>query len=235
MKLALVTTAAESSAVGAHAAALAPEFAARVELTLFVEPAAFAERSSAPRTFAGLAPRSAAELLPREFDQVLYTVGDEAQLAFVAPLVRALGGAVLLHDWALPNFARAAFPALSAGGLRGVVAAAREGGLAQARELRAGRPAALNRSIVRFGDAFLVHSAQLQAALLEERNAPTPIAVADGLGEGAARALELGAGRWPQIAEQYLALLQRFPRPRTARKSLIALQIAHALEARRSK
>ncbi len=217
MKLALVTTAeTASSAVGAHAAALAPELAARVELSVFVEP----QVSSA--AFAGLTARSVLELRPREFDSLLFTVGDEARLGFVAPYVRAMGGAVLLHDWTLGEFARAAFPELNAGGWRAWWRAACEGGLTQASEFRAGGAPALNRSIVRFADSFLVHSAQLEAALLEERNAPTPIAVADGWGLGAARALECGAGRWGELAELYLRLMQRFPRPRSSRRALVA-------------
>ncbi len=228
MKLALVTTAdAKSSAVGAHAAALAPELASRVELSVFVEPRA------APSALGEFPARSVLELRPREFDALLFTVGNDSRLAFVAPLVRALGGTVLLHDWALTELTRAAHPELAAGGWRASWCAVCEGGLAQARELRAGGAPALNRSIVRFGDSFLVHSAQLQAAVLEERNAPTPIGVAEGWGVGAKRSNECCAGRWGELAELYLRLMQRFPRPRSSRRALVAASI-EALLRRRS-
>lgn len=224
MKLALVTTAqARSSAVGAHAAALAAQLASRVELSVFVE-SPTAPRADVGAEF-GVAARSVLELRPREFDALLFTVGDEACLGFVAPLVRALGGTVLLHDWALPALARAAYPELAGGDWRAWWRAAREGGLAQAREVRAGGAPALNRSIVRFADSFLVHGARLEAALLEERNAPTPIGVAEGWGLGAARALECGAGRWGELAELYLRLMQRFPRPRSSRRAIVAASI----------
>jgi len=43
--------------------------------------------------------------------------------------------------------------------------------------MRACAELALNRSVVRFGDAFIVHSEAMRARILEERNAPTPIGV----------------------------------------------------------
>ncbi len=233
MKLALVTTArVEGSAVGAYSAALAAELAKLVELSLFVEPEFAAGEAHGAKL------RRADELLPREFDQVLYQVGDEARLAFLAPMVRALGGAVALHDWKLFDFACAARPELSRGGLRSFVAAVREGGVAQAAlhrrrrtDARAPTPA-LNRSIVRFGDAFVTHSEALGRAILDERNAPTPVGtiapdveLVEGVA-GACTALESCEGRWDAVAARYVELLERFPKPRTARKTLIAMRLA---------
>jgi glycosyltransferase involved in cell wall biosynthesis len=48
-------------------------------------------------------------------------------------VIRAVGGAVALHDWVLFDLAVAAFPELERSSLRGLAAVLREGGLAQAR------------------------------------------------------------------------------------------------------
>lgn len=230
MKLAMVTTArAERSAVGGYSLALAAELARRVDLTVFVDP------DDSPLELPGLHVRPADQLFPREFDQLLHQVGDEAALAFTAPLIRALGGVVALHDWNLFHFASAAYPALQHGGLRAFYVAVREGGVAQARELRRASAPALNRSAVRFGDAFVTHSPRIGEAILTDRNAPTPIVVLepklalgngprlDGSHSGAESASTAIAGAWSALADSYLAALERFPRPRSARRALIAL------------
>lgn len=230
MKLAMVTTAcAERSAVSRYSRALAAELAQRVDLTVFVEPAAEQIESTGWRV------RSVDELFPREFDQVLHQVGDEASLAFTAPLIRSLGGAVALHDWNLTRFATAAYPALRRGGVRALCLAVREGGVGQALELRRGGSPALNRSVVRFGDAFLTHSTLLGDAILEERNAPTPIVVLEPKLEsglefapeparaGAQLAARAVGGAWSALAAGYVEALGRFPRPRSSRRTLIAL------------
>jgi len=222
MKLAWVASArVEGSAVGAYCAALVPQIAQLVDLHVFVEP------DAAGQPVFGADTRPSDRLAPREFDHVLYQVGDEARLAFMAPMIRALGGCVVLHHWKLTDFARSAFPALGRGGWRATAIAAREGGLADARSYRRWmqrgaalgasdeRPA-LNRSVVRFGDSFLTHDAELARAIAVDRNAPTPIGV-----------VELGAAPdWKQVAQRYVELLSRFPAPRTARKSLLAMQLA---------
>lgn len=111
----------------------------------------------------------------------------------MAPLVRAVGGTVVLHDWVLFDLTMARYPALGRGGLFGRGLALREGGLGElatyARRLRRRRGPAggdlsddrfelpLNRSVVRFADAFLVHSEALKERILASRNAPTPIGV----------------------------------------------------------
>lgn len=222
MKLAWVASArVEGSAVGAYCAALVPQIAQLVDLQLFVEPDAAGQPQFGADT------RASDRLVPREFDHVLYQVGDEARLAFMAPMIRALGGCVVLHHWKLTDFARSAFPALNGRGWRSLVVAAREGGLSDARAhrrwMRSGAPRdgssdrpALNRSVVRFGDSFLTHDAELASAIAVDRNAPTPIGV-----------VELGVTPdWMQVAKRYVELLARFPAPRTARKSLLAMQLA---------
>jgi hypothetical protein len=128
------------------------------------------------------------------------------------------------------DLALAAYPALERGGLRGCALVLREGGVEQARtyfaqradlsklrEKRAVLP--LNRSVVRFGDAFIVHDEQVRRSILEERNAPTPTGV-----------VPHGADQpWSAVAAKYIELLSAFPPPRTARKSLIAMQIKRGL------
>ncbi len=181
MRLALVTTAPSvPSRVGASVRQLLPHLARRVECEVFVAPGTEGEELSGLRT------RPSSQMRAREYDQVLYSVGNEAHQAFMVPLVRAIGGSVALHDWILFELALAVHPSLRAGGARGLVAALREGGLRQARawwkcrgdsRALAGLRLPLNRSIVRFADAFLVSSEELGRRVLEDRNAPTPIAV----------------------------------------------------------
>ena len=81
----------------------------------------------------GDAYRGVDELRPREYDQVLYQLGNEQNHGFMVRLVRALGGTVMQHDWVLFDLALAAFPALARGGAKGHALALREGGLGQLR------------------------------------------------------------------------------------------------------
>jgi|SRR5882672_8400734 len=220
MKLALVTTPPSvRSAVGEYTRELVRELEQLCEIAVFVE------RGRESEPYEGRATRAADALLPREFDQVLYQVGNEREHAFMLPMLRALGGTVALHEWVLCDLARAAFPALEHGGLRGFVRALREGGLDQARahaaQVRAGTrvDVPLNRSVVRFGDSFLVHDERVRRLILEERNAPTPTGVVPRGPEQP----------WSVVAAKYFELLGAFPPPRTARKSLIAMQLKRGL------
>lgn len=77
--------------------------------------------------------RSAAELDPRQFDQVLYQLGNERSHAYMPRMIRSIGGTVMQHDWVLFDLALAAFPALARGGAKGHALALREGGLGQAK------------------------------------------------------------------------------------------------------
>lgn len=229
MRLALVTTArVEGCAVAQYAGELAAALRALIDVELFVE------RDRAGIEFGGARTKPCDELLPREFDSVLFEVADDARVAFVAPMIRGIGGAVELHDWNLAHFAQGAFPQLARTGWRSTWSAVREGGLAQALEWRR-RGASdsalppLNRSVVRFADSFITHGATLAHAIAEERNAPTPIGVVDPDGEdvsGAERARQACAGRWERVAARYVELLQRFPRPRASRRTLIAMRLA---------
>lgn len=175
MNLALVSTPDCARPLLAH---LAPHF----DVRLFVEPGREGVQVGE------LSCESADELLPREHDQILFALENTAEHGFAVPLVRLLGGVVTLPEWELAELARAAFPALGEGGVGGWWIALREG-------------RALNRSLVRLADAFLVSSADLRKRILEDRNAPTPIAVVEGPAD-------------------YIAPLEAFPRPRAARKRL---------------
>ena len=216
MKLALVTTPWDSpSPVGAHTRELVRELADATEIAVFVE------RGRHGADYFGWTTRAADTLVPRQFDQVLYQLGDEREHAFMAPMLRRLGGCVGISAWALPHLAFAAFPRLARGGWSGFACAVREGGLAQARRYRSlSRPEpglaatgglALNRSIVRFGDAFIVPDEQLARLIRDDRNAPTPIRVV------------APSAPWSAIAREVREALERFPPPRTARRSLFAV------------
>lgn len=129
MKIALVTTPLSArSGIADYTRHLLPHLrAGGAEVELFVEVGREDEES------AGEPLRSVADLRPREYDRILYQLGNEVQHAFMAPLVRALGGTVMLHDWVLFDLASSAYPELARGGLRGLRRAWSEGGLEQAR------------------------------------------------------------------------------------------------------
>lgn len=75
--------------------------------------------------------RPADTLQPRDFDQILYQIGNEQAHAFMPGMIRALGGTVMQHDWVLFDMALSAWPALARGGAKGHAVALREGGLLQ--------------------------------------------------------------------------------------------------------
>ncbi|TDJ71227.1 MAG: glycosyltransferase [Planctomycetota bacterium] len=182
MKVALVTTAPSTvSEVGSCAHRLVPHLREHVEVETFVPP------ESAGEEIAGVPSRSVRELRPQAFDRILYALGNERAHAFMLPLIRRFGGTVALNDWVLHELAHAAHPALERGGARAFLAGLREGGLAEARALWAAPPGvpaiegrvhlALNRSVVRLADAYLVPNGWMRRRILEERNAATPIGV----------------------------------------------------------
>lgn len=128
MKLALVTTSPSvRSGIGDYTRHLLPYLGELCEVSVFVEPGAESGEVEGHR----FAPVT--ELDPREHDRLLYQIGNEAHHAFMPPIVRAIGGTVMLHDWVLFDLACSAFPGLTRGGLKGHALALREGGAAQAR------------------------------------------------------------------------------------------------------
>lgn len=222
MKLALVTV--PWDAPGAHAQAVR---SLGRELWDHADVAVFVERGREGADWFGVPTRPASALVPKQFDQVLYCVDDAPEHAFMAPLVRNLGGCVALHGWSLRSFAHAAVPALARGGWRGLRAGFEEGGLEGAREGWAGArtgSSPLNRSIVRFGDAFFVRDEALRDALLTDRNAPTPIAVIPWPTHA--------DGDWSAVAQALFRAFERFPAPRAARKGLVTFQIRERLRER---
>ena len=170
--------------------------------------------------FAGRDAEPATSLASRDFDQILYFLENLADHAFMLPMIRDLGGTVVLHDWSLGELAVAAAPALGQPGFAGQVAAWREGGLrAFFEHRRRGAASALenlplNRSVVRHADAFVVPEGDWRRWILEERNAPTPVAVIPWTRGQDAAITEASASRFREC----LALL---PTHRTNRKSLI--------------
>jgi hypothetical protein len=129
-----------------------------------------------------------------------------------------------LHSWELRQLARAAYPELAKPGLRAAKRAFGEGGLTAAREHwsdPASTNSPLNRSIVRFGDTFLVRDEALRKQLLDDRNAPTPIGVLPWPATP--------EGDWAAVATAMFKLFERFPPPRTARRGLIGLRVREGL------
>lgn len=224
MKLALVTTAPSiPSPTGARVRSVVPHLAARVELALFVEP------GTQGGEIAEMPLRSTADLDPQVFDHIVYAVGNERSHGFMAALVRAFGGTVALDRWDLGELAIGARPELAHGGVRGSWAAWLEGGLAGALRyievMRAGRAlptdCALNRSVVRHADAFLVGADELRGKILAERNAPTPIAL-----------VSWDTEHPDVLAAQWMEHLALFPSHRARRKSLIKTMIEASDQAR---
>jgi hypothetical protein len=249
MRIAVVTTPpSEPSRVGERVGPWLPHLRERFEIQEFVE----LDRGGIG--WCGEPTEPSHRLRARDFDQILYLLGNEASHAFMLPILRALGGTVVQHDWSLAALATAARPALSHGGMRGALAALREGGLRQARAYRAlsldragvgsqlaweaalGRAElALNRSVVRHADAFVVASEDMKLRILRDRNSATPVGVVKGLdGESGGRNERresatndrVDAPAWAEVARQVASCLERFPAPRSRRKSLIQSAIA---------
>jgi hypothetical protein len=124
---------------------------------------------------------------------------------------------VALFDWCLAEATRAAYPGLAGAGPRARWLAAREGGTRAALRLRAGTGPelpAMNRSVVRWADSFIVPDDDLRQRVLEERNEPTPIAVVDPRGPAA------------DVAHRWCDALASFPRHRSARSSVLRSMLA---------
>lgn len=126
MKLALVTTSPSvRSGIGDYTRHLLPYLRKRCEVHVFVGAGADDAGWKDERA------RLVSQLVPREFDQILYQLGNEQSHAFMPRLIRAIGGTVMQHDWILFDMALAAYPALARGGAKGHALAMREGGLAE--------------------------------------------------------------------------------------------------------
>jgi hypothetical protein len=199
-RLALVTTPRSlRSGIGDYTRHLLPYLGEHFEIELFVEPQHAGEED-------GTRLRSARELAPRDFDQILYQLGNERAHAFMLPLIAGIGGTVVLHDWVLFDLVCAARPVLAQGGLPGHVEALRAGGWEALRAYTRSRRAhphdlsadrfelPLNRSVVRLADGFIVHNAWMRRCILRSatpgrRSASCPTA------PSATGAKWIGAGR----------------------------------------
>ncbi len=231
MRIALVTTPAALGQPQALAGLL-PHLRAGAEVTLFVEPGREGECAGSERA------RTLVDLAPRQHDQILYALANERACGFMLPAIRALGGTVLLSEWELGEAARAAYASLGRGGWRGFRRAFAEGGLGQARAWARGRGGApgtdggpaLNRSAVRFGDAFLVHAESLRERILVERNERTPIALVPTF-----PATPLSDSTCETAARSLLEALAGFPPARSARRSLVALAFRARTAARQAR
>lgn len=122
MKVALVTTSSTvRSGIGDYTRHLLPYLRERCEVEVFVSE----EPQPGERALDGL--------VPRDFDQILYQLGNELSHAFMPRMIRAVGGTVVQHDWVLFDLALRAFPGLARGGAKGHALALREGGPGQLR------------------------------------------------------------------------------------------------------
>lgn len=128
MKLALVTTPPSvRSGIGDYTRHLLPFLREHCDVEVFVSSGGEGE------DYCGSSTKSVVDLAPKSFDRILYQLGNEQRHAFMAPLIRAIGGTVMQHDWVLFDMALAAYPALARGGFKGHALALREGGVEQGR------------------------------------------------------------------------------------------------------
>ena len=128
MKVALVTTPPSvRSGIGDYTRHLLPYLREHCDVRVFVE------QGQDDPLWNGEDARSIDSLATREYDQILYQLGNERVHAFMPRLIRAIGGTVMQHDWVLFDMAMAAWPGLVRGGAKGHALALREGGLGQAR------------------------------------------------------------------------------------------------------
>ena len=126
LKVALVTTPRSvRSGIGDYTRHLLPYLREHCDVELFVSD----QHAGQEEDGEVLHPLS--ELQPKRYDQIQYQLGNERHHAFMLPVIKAIGGTVMQHDWVLFDLAVAAFPGLVRGGLKGHALALREGGSQQ--------------------------------------------------------------------------------------------------------
>jgi len=126
VKLALVTTPPSvRSGIGDYTRHLVPYLREHCDVDFVVESGEDEEAWDGARVI------RAEDLVAKDYDQILYQLGNERSHAFMARMVRAIGGTVMQHDWVLFDMAVAAYPALQRGGCKGTALAWREGGAEQ--------------------------------------------------------------------------------------------------------
>lgn len=126
MKVALITTPpAVRSGIADYTRHLLPYLQQHCDVELYVQDGQSGEE------VLGLPTRDLSSLPTRGCDQILYQLGNEANHGFMAHAIKRFGGIVMQHDWVLFDMACAAYPALTRGGVKGSLLAAREGGRRQ--------------------------------------------------------------------------------------------------------
>ena len=128
LRVALVTTPPSiRSGIGDYTRHLLPYLREHVDVDLFVA------KGADEAEWGDEQARLVDELDPRAYDQVLYQLGNERHHAFMAHMIRAIGGTAMQHDWVLFDMATHAFPGITRGGAKGHALALREGGFDQAK------------------------------------------------------------------------------------------------------
>jgi glycosyltransferase involved in cell wall biosynthesis len=126
VKVALITTPpAVRSGIADYTRHLLPYLQQHCDVELYVQD------GQAGEEVLGLPTHELSSLTSRGCDQILYQLGNEAHHGFMARAIKRLGGIVMQHDWVLFDMACAAYPALTRGGVKGSLLAAREGGRRQ--------------------------------------------------------------------------------------------------------
>ena len=127
MKVALITTPPSvRSGIGDYTRHLLPYLREHCDVRCYVE------HGHDEKEWGDIEAAPVTELNPRNYDQVLYQLGNELSHSFMPPMIRAIGGTVMQHDWVLFDMAMKTYPALFRGGAKGHMLALREGGLHQA-------------------------------------------------------------------------------------------------------
>jgi glycosyltransferase involved in cell wall biosynthesis len=130
VRIALVTTPPSvRSGIGDYTRHLVPYLLRSAEIEVFVADELAGEQL--PDDLGGGVARGISTLARRDFDQILYQLGNEANHAFMARALPRLGGVVCQHDWVLFDLALAAWPAIARGGAKGAALVLREGGVGQ--------------------------------------------------------------------------------------------------------
>lgn len=130
MRIALVTTPPSvRSGIGDYTRHLVPYLLRSARIEVFVADELAGE--ALPDDLGGGVARGISSLVPRDFDRILYQLGNEANHAFMARALPRLGGVVCQHDWVLFDLALAAWPGIVRGGAKGAALVLREGGAVQ--------------------------------------------------------------------------------------------------------
>lgn len=158
---------------------------------------------------------------PKRFDRILGVFENCGDLVHGMAVMRRLGGVAVLHGWRLDRLAQERSPALGRGGLGGILAALRHGGVREMLAWRTGSSAelALNRGVVRWADAFMVEHMSLAHKVQDERNAPTAIQMVP---------VRIDKSSAEAVAERWAEALQGLPCHRAGAKSLLGTAIQGA-------